>query len=1015
MENNSLQKKSALNRFFAGNSYCWLSVLCTAGLMMLVYYCYNLFPFGETTILRMDLYHQYGPLFAEFYDRVTHLKSFIYSWNTGLGSPWLGNYFNYLSSPSSIIMLILGHSNMPEAIAGMILTKAALAAGSFTYYLKKSQDRHDFSTAAFGILYAMSGYFVAYYWNVMWIDAMVYFPLVMFGIERIINRRKPSVYIVFLALTLLSNYYMGYMTCIFSVIYFIVYFFSNYDFGSMSADAVYYIDHDGNRKFERKEKIKANIFLRSGFTFAFSSVAAACLVAFSLIPTFIILRSCSATSGSMPQEMRTYFTIFDFLANHLASLEPTIRSSGEDVLPNVYCGIGTLILVPLYIFSKRITLKEKIAGVFTLGLLFFSFNVNYLNFIWHGFHFPNDLPYRFSFMYCFLLLVMAYKAYRNLNEYTGKQLLGVGVAVVMAVVIIQKTGSKNVSDTTVLLSVIFAVTYCLIFYLLKDIRKQKSAVSVILLCCVIAEIACANTDNYSMTQIKSTFTSDYGTFRTIKDRLDEKEKGDTSYRMELTYNRARMDPAWFGYNGVSTFSSMAYEKMSNMQSNLGMYSNYINSYTYYVQTPVYNMMNSIKYIVDNDPQVTVDDDFFTEVTSEDNFTAYKSDYWLPIAFNVDSAMKDWYSGYTNPFSVQGDWFELATGVGGVFEKMDIADISYFNIAEIDTGFDTGDIYFSKIGAGTAEMTVYLSVPETQHCYLFVDSDNFDQITITKGEMSDVQETDEPYIYDVGIVEPDQTVEVLIKLEEDSEQNCFMNFYPYYINEEALNSGYEILNNSRMNIESFEETKITGTVSAGKDCITFTSIPYDKGWTVKIDGKEIKEDDYIALGDDYLCFNMPHGVHSVEISFSQRGLLEGAAISCATLLILLIVALFFKKKRPVWDRKYKEKCEKAQADHEEFLAAMERARLAAAAENLDIDLSEIDMNELTGGQEMFTDSASYPETAGEDPAQTQDDEVPQAETDEKTPEEPEQEIPSQEITFEETPDRVDGDSGIQSGE
>ena len=223
MSNDLNRKRPLIKRIFADNSYCWLAAACTAAVMMLVYFCYNLFPFGEVTILRMDLYHQYGPLFAEFYDRVMNLRSFIYSWTTGLGSPFLGNYFNYLSSPSSIIILLLGHQNMPESIAGMILVKAALSAASFTYYLKKSRGRSDFSTAAFGVLYSMCGYFVAYYWNVMWIDAMVYFPLVVYGVERIINRRKPSVYIAFLALTLLSNYYMGYMTCIFSVIYFIVY------------------------------------------------------------------------------------------------------------------------------------------------------------------------------------------------------------------------------------------------------------------------------------------------------------------------------------------------------------------------------------------------------------------------------------------------------------------------------------------------------------------------------------------------------------------------------------------------------------------------------------------------------------------------------------------------------------------------------------------------------------------------------------------------------------------------
>ncbi len=893
IENGTPKKQSVFRRFFGNNSYCWLAAGCTVGIMMLVYYCYDLFPFGETTILRMDLYHQYGPLFAELFDRVTNLKSLIYSWNTGLGGPFLGNYFNYLSSPTGIIMLLLGHENMPEAIAGMIITKAALAAAAFTYYLKKSQGRHDFTSAAFGILYAMCGYFIAYYWNVMWIDAMVYFPLVIFGIERIINKRKPSVYIAFLALTLLSNYYMGYMTCIFSVIYFLIYYFSKYDGSAVDERTPCTFDENGERKYSFKDKVKGNLFLRSGFTFAFSSFAAAGLVAFALIPTVFILKNCSATSGTFPESYNSYYSIFDFLANHLASVEPTIRSSGEDVLPNVYCGIATVMLVPLYLFTKSIPLKEKVASVGLLGIIYFSFNVNMLNYIWHGFHFPNDLPYRFSFMYSFILLTLAYKAFVRLNEFTGKEILGTGVAVVFGIILVQEIGSKNVEEITVLISLIFVVTYCLVFALMKNDKYQKSAVAVLLLCCVIGEIACANTDRYSMNQAKSNFVGDYDEYVTLKKQLDEYD-GDDMYRMDLTYNRARMDPAWYGYNGVSTFSSMAYEKMANVQSDLGVYGNYINSYTYYLQTPVYNMMHSMKYIVDNDPEVTLESDYYTELMGEGKFTAYENEYYLPIGMAVNNEIKEWYTDYNNPFTVQGDWFEYSTGVSDVFSMMNIDNIHYYNMDEITSGLETGDIYFTKSGSGTGELTFILKTPETKHCYLYVNSSAFDEIEIGKHGEVYTQATDEPYIYDLGIVNPEDEISVLVKVED--EDYGYIDFYPYYVNDDALIKGYNILAQNSMNVTSFEETKITGTITADEDCVFYSSIPYDTGWTVKIDGKKIAEEDYIKLAEAYLCFNLPAGEHEIEISFMQDGLLLGAGISVATVILLIAAAIFFAKKR-----------------------------------------------------------------------------------------------------------------------
>ncbi len=891
----SLQSKPSLfKRFFVNNSYCWVSCLCTIGVMMLVFYCYDLFPFGETTILRMDLYHQYGPLFAEFYDRVTNLKSFLYSWQTGLGSPFLGNYFNYLSSPSSIIMLLLGHKNMPEAIAGMIISKAALSAASFTYYLKRSQNRHDYTSAAFGLLYAMCGYFIAYYWNVMWIDAMVYFPMVILGIEMIIRHRKPKIYIAFLALTLLSSYYMGYMTCIFSVIYFIVYYFANNEFSDIDCTIPYTLTENGAKKYTLKNKLKGSIFLKSGFTFAFSSIAAAGLVAFALIPTFVILQNCSATSGTFPTEAKSYFSIFDFLANHLASVNPTIRSSGEDVLPNVYCGIATLMLVPLYLFTKSIPLKEKVAHVGLLGLLYFSFNLNILNYIWHGFHYPNDLPYRFSFMYSFILLIMAYKAFTRLNEFTGKEILGAGVALTGVIILIQELGSKNVEEVSVLISIIFTVTYCLVFSLMKNKKYQKSAVAVLLLCCVIGELACANTDRYSMDQPKSNFVGDYDDFREIKSQLDKLE-GNDMYRMDLTYNRARMDPAWYGYNGVSTFSSMAYERLSNIQSDLGIYGNYINSYTYHLQTPVYNMMHSLRYVVDNNQSVTVEKDYYDELMTVGNFTAHKNEYYLPIGFGVNSDITEWYTDLTNPFTVQSDWFEYSTGVSDVFGMMNIDEIQYYNMDEITSGLDTGDIYYTKTGSGEGELTFILKTEEEKHCYLYVKSSDFDSISITANGEEHTQDIDEPYVYDLGIISADEEVIVHIDIGDEHEYG-YIDFYPYYVNDDKLNEGYKILKSRQLNVTSFEETNIQGTVKLDSDGIFFTSIPYDSGWSVKVDGVELDESEIIALVDSYLCFNLSAGEHTIELSFMPGGLLIGAGISVLTVIALIIAAIFFKKRR-----------------------------------------------------------------------------------------------------------------------
>ena len=109
LKNKKSKKETALSRFFNENIFIILAFICAAALMMIVYYCFELIPFGDRTVLRMDLFHQYGPLFAELYDRLTGFKSLLYSWTSGGGSSFLGNYMNYLSSPIAFIILLFGH------------------------------------------------------------------------------------------------------------------------------------------------------------------------------------------------------------------------------------------------------------------------------------------------------------------------------------------------------------------------------------------------------------------------------------------------------------------------------------------------------------------------------------------------------------------------------------------------------------------------------------------------------------------------------------------------------------------------------------------------------------------------------------------------------------------------------------------------------------------------------------------------------------------------------------------
>lgn len=889
------QNNSRPKRFWSENKFIFLAFVFSASVIVFVYYCFSLFPFGEVTILRMDLYHQYGPLFAELYERIVGFRSLLYSWNSGLGSSFLGNFSNYLSSPLSPIILFFGHKNIPEAIATIILLKGAFASASFAYYLKRSQGHNDYSISAFGLLYSFCGFFIAYYWNVMWLDAMVLFPLAMLGIELIIKEKKFGLFVFALTMTMLTNYYMAYMLCLFSILFYLVSYFGKYSFTSLYDS----INKDRDDYITTKpsfwKRLRHSRFLGSGITFALSGLLSLGLAAALLLPVFFILKASSATNNSMPTTFTSYYKIFDFLANHLASIAPTIRSSGKDVLPNVSCGIATILLVPLYLFTKSISIKEKVAYVGLLGFLYFSFNINYANFVWHAFHFPNDLPYRFSFMYSFILLLIAYKAFVRLKEFTPKEILSVGVAAVFAIVLIQKIGSKNVNDITVIAGISFVVLYTMLFAMQSRDKFPAAAFALLILCSFTAETCISDTEHFSMSQKKADYTQDLPDFQTIKTKLDEYDGG--FYRMELASLRTRMDPCWYDYNGVSNFSSMAYEKVANLQSRLGLASNFINSYTYNPQTPVYNAMYSLKYIVNNKEDLNMNPIFYKSLFSKDKFTAYENLYHLPIAYCTDTAVLEWEHTADNPFLVQADYFTRASGAESPFTQLPITDAEYMNVDDIYSGFDSGEFYFNRTTPDNdATVTFILTPEETQSYYLYVKSSHVDKVIISGNGSVLTHNDDRGSIIDIGMREVGEEIRVELPISEGNSGN--ISLYAYGLDTSKFAEGYNRLKAGELAVTKFEDTHIVGTVYAPQDSLLYTSIPYDEGWSVTVNGEKVDSSELLKIGDALLGIPLDkEGANTIELKFIPKGLYTGIYISGLTLfalILFLIVRKIFRR-------------------------------------------------------------------------------------------------------------------------
>ena len=867
-------KQSKTYKIFYKNRYVFLTTVLATACIAVIYVIFSVFPFGSITVMRMDLYHQYGPLFAELYDRIVEHKSLLYSWNTGGGSSFLGNYLNYLSSPLSFLIFLFDKEDISYAITFIVALKCILSATSFSYYLKKSFNKDNYFLSAFGILYAFSAYFLAYYWNVMWLDAMIMLPLIALGIAKIFKTGDIKLYTVSLVILFFANYYMGYMCCIFAVLYFFVCFINTYsNDGKLNENAVY------EKKYSTKALMN-NVFINRGVKFAFASIIAALICAITLVPVFMILKNSSATSGTFPQTFKSYFDLLDLITSHFALLETTIRSSGDNVLPNIYTGILTFILLPLFLVNNKIKLKEKATYVVLIIFFVFCFNNNCAEYIWHAFHFPNDLPYRYSYMYSFIIAVMGYKTILNFKGIKVKDIAYTGLAIISFVIICQKFLTNKMTNSTIYATIIFVALWCGFLFLLKNKNAQKKTVSFVLVTFILCETIISSIVGLPLNQDNKNYKENYKTYTDAINYIDNKDSG--FYRTELCYLNTRMDPAYYGYNGISVFSSMAYESYSQLQSSLGMQGNKVNSYTYNTQTPVYNMMFNIKYLIQTDVSLAPSSNLYKKIhtTSDKKSNVYESKYNLPIAYCVNSKIDDWVTDEGNPFEIQSDFVKLATGYSNVFKPVKYNSTD-FDAVSGDDVTENGTYWLEKSDSSSnyGTETVSLSPTIDGNLYLYVKSSDLKTITVNSEKVSDItQSMEDAYILDLGYHNKGDEVLVSLDASKMESESTSFDFYCYTADDTVVKNMYNSLAGNSLNVESYSDTTIKGTVKAKENCYLYSSIPYDDGWSVYVDGKKAET---FEIGGTLLAIELTPGQHKIEYKYFPVGFLYGIIISAVT--------------------------------------------------------------------------------------------------------------------------------------
>ena len=809
-------------------------------IMILIFFVKEIFPFGEETFLRTDMYHQYAPFFSEFQYKLRHGGSLLYSWDVGLGVNFSALYAYYLASPLNWLIILCPKSLVLEFMTYMIVLKIALSGLTMAYYLRHHYRTYDFGCTYFAVFYAMSGYIAAYSWNIMWLDCIILFPLILYGMEKLMRGESGMLYSFTLGLSILSNYYISIMTCIFLVIYFICCLIL-------------------------RPVRNVRVFFKKAMRFAVFSLLAGGVAAATLLPEIAALKGTASGDFNFPTTVTQYFTIVDMFARHMPLV---YTEQGLDHWPNFYCGAFVFLLLPAYAIHPQIPVKRKAVYFFLLIFFYLSFSINVLNFIWHGFHYPNSLPCRQSFIYVLLVLSMGYEAYikrKGLNRKQGAFCLAAGM---VAIILMQKLVTQDeIKWWTYYVTLLLLALYYM-FFALDASRKTSMRFLTLGMTILITVESAANMMVTSVTTTSRTaYLRDNQDVHTLVNEVRSTDEG--FYRFEKMSRKTKDDGAWMNFPSVSLFSSTAYAACSDFFKKIGCEAS-TNAYSITGSTPLVNMLFGVKYdIYSEEPEATGERglDF---VESSGDTLLYQTRFALPLGFMMtDKQLENWHIDMGTPALVQNS----------------LADAMECNpvLLNVLGTYDGNSYEFTAQDAG--EYYVYCNskaIKEVRASFAARDL-SFDNV-------------DRGMFLELGWLQQGETV-TLTSQTDGQNINCDVYRFDY----NALSELYEKLAKETWSLDTWEDTHLKGRIQTEDGGVMLTSIPYDAGWTVFVDGQKVTTEKYL---DTFIGIPMAAGTHTVELRYFPVGLRQGIVISGLSLILLLLLWHFSESKRKKAGKSYR---------------------------------------------------------------------------------------------------------------
>ena len=995
-----------------------LSFIVPFLLTFVSYIFFDVYPFGERSVLTLDLNGQYIYYFEALRDAFWGDGSAFYSWSRNLSGGFMGIIGYYLASPFTLIVMLLPRKMILESVMIMQMTKVGASGLTFCIYAQKSKNLKPLQSVMFSTMYAMMAYVVIQLIDPMWIDGPVFLPLIILGVEYLVDDGRKINYIIPTAIMFVANFYIGFMVAIFIGLYFIYYVF----FGT-----------------KRKFKNFGEIFM----TFVRMGISTVVVMLCSIIMILPVYNALALGKFDFSVPDYSYKAMFNpvelvpcLLPNQYYSVnvDEGTRFYGR---PEIYCGVLTFLLIPLFFMNKKIKRNNKIGYGFLVFVLLFSMYVKPVNMMWHGGQDPNWLPYRYSFLLSFVLVSMAAEVFSNLDGYK----LSLGSTVITGVTISGLTGlfcsmmkkfeyneskykyvailpykdkldSSDANEQlwlgTIAFGLCLAAIYLVGVYMYSHSRtkKARNAITVAMALLIFFETGynCYDSFRKIFKEVGNSGKKTYTDIMSAPDVVKELEEYDGGfYRAEKTYNRMVNDDLAYGLKGISHSSSVMNARAITFIETMGYFTQSFES-KYEGCNPVADSILGIKYILD-DPNrrlgssEMLDSSYIMRYTThykkDDNVTANLDVYENPNALSIGYMADDDILilsglGNDNPFNSLNNFLSSMTGNTEDYTAVPIEPKQYYVPFDYEVHYDDSKVYLHDYnnngtlhdcyeafpGVDDAVVNIDVTVPKKGNIYMHLGSEMRRPANVWvavkgedgvyRGQKSGTEaydgygtyfNTNSSPIVRMGPFNAGDEVEIRLTIPPTGtdgsytgsneyimvRKNAGFNFY--YLDEEAFTEDINKLKTQPWDLDMSKtnDRYLVGDVDAQEGQILMTTIPYEPGWEVKIDGKTVNnliqeeknpdtgtvtlknsngiEGEVIVLGT-LIGIRVPAGHHTVSMKYTPPGFNTGVVTLILGIACLVLFYMYDRKHNKVLIERQKakkilkgEKVEDAPAEEE----------------------------------------------------------------------------------------------------